>query len=251
MSLSAVMSAVFADSSMMPSPAASMGGGMGSTGASIMPSAGMGGSMAPSGAMNPDVGTGMMTMSGPDLLPVWVTWIWLVLLAFVLIFHCSHFVRMGGQHRWFHASHILMLVSMLYMYASMEYKWKWLSHSLQAWVFALTTAAILIWMIMMVAKKRPFSYLWILALIMQAAMAYMWLPDWIAVLTWILVVYYVLEALAWLFGLINDTKGRGAVGPGDKGSFVALAHPSMLANVSMAIMAASMAYMFAAMQLMR
>lgn len=250
MSFIAVVSAVFADSSMMPSPAASMGGGMGSAGASMAPSAGMGASMAPSGAMNPDGGSGMMAMSGPDLLPPVVTWIWLILLAFVLVFHCSHFLRMGGQHRWFHASHILMLVSMLYMYASMEYKWKWLSHSLQEWIFILTSLAIVIWMIMRIAKKAPFSYLWILALIMQAAMAYMWMPDWVAVLTWILVAYYALETLAWLFGLINDTKGKGAVGPGDTSAFVALAHPSVLANVSMAIMAASMAYMFAAMQLM-
>ena len=238
MSFTAALTAVWADGSMMPSPAASMGGGMG-------------GSMAPTGAVNSDMGSGMMAMSGPDLLPPVVTWIWLALLAFVLVFHCSHFVRMGGQHRWFHASHILMLVSMLYMYASMEFHWKWLPASLQAWVFALTSLAIVVWMVMRLVKRQPFSYLWILALIMQAAMAYMWLPEWIAVLTWILVGYYVLETLAWLFGIINDTKGSGAVGAGDRSDFVALAHPSVLANVSMAIMAASMAYMFAAMQLMR
>ncbi|MEI6362317.1 MAG: hypothetical protein WCP95_09285 [Actinomycetes bacterium] len=190
-------------------------------------------------------------MSGPDLLPAWVTWLWLIALAAVLVFHCSHFVRMGGQHRWFHASHILMLVSMLYMYASMEFHWKWLPAALQAWVFGLSTAAILVWMVYRIVKKLPFSYLWILALIMQAAMIYMWLPDWIAVLTWILVGYYALETLAWLLGLINDTKGKGAVGPGDTSAFVPLAHPSRMANVSMAIMAASMGYMFAAMQLMR
>jgi hypothetical protein len=226
MSITAFLSGVVADGSMMPSPAASMGGGMATP-------------------------AGKMAMSGPDLLPPLVTWIWLILLAVVLIFHCSHFVRMGGQHRWFHASHILMLVSMLYMYASMEFKWKWLPGTLQAWVFGLTTAAIIIWMVYRFMQKRPFSYLWILALIMQAAMIYMWLPSWIAVLTWILVAYYALETLAWLVGLINDTKGKGAIGPGDKSTFVALAHPTMFANVSMAIMAASMGYMFAAMQLMR
>jgi hypothetical protein len=212
-----------------------MGGGMASPGASM------------GGAMN----GGMMAMNGPDLLPAWVTWIWLIALTFVLVFHCSHLVRMGGQHRWFHASHILMIVSMLYMYASMEFHWKWLPAALQAWIFALSTAAIVIWMIYRFAKKQPFSYLWILALIMQAAMVYMWLPNWIAVLTWILVVYYALETIAWLLGLINDTKGKGAVGPGDKAAFVHLAHPTLRANVSMAIMAASMGYMFAAMQLMR
>jgi hypothetical protein len=243
MSFTALMTSVLTDNSMMPSPGASI---MPATGASMMPSAG-GSTMPSPGGLD----GGMMAMSGPDLLPAWVTWLWLIALTAVLVFHCSHFLRMGGQHRWFHASHILMLVSMLYMYASMEFKWKWLPASLQAWIFGLSTAAILIWMIYRFVQRKPFSYLWIFALIMQAAMIYMWLPDWIAVLTWILVVYYGLETLAWLFGLINDTKGKGAVGPGDKSAFVALAHPSVLANVSMAIMAASMGYMFAAMQLMR
>ncbi len=232
----------FADDSMTPSPGASMTGDMtgdmaGSAGASPMPSGGMDGDM--------------MAMSGPDLLPPAVTWIWLIALTAVLVFHGLHALRASGQHRWFHASHVLMLVSMLYMYASMEFKWTWLPASLQAWVFGLSTAAILVWMVYRFVQRRPFSYVWILALIMQAAMIYMWLPNWIAVLTWILVVYYALETLAWLFGLINDTKGSGGVGPGDRSSFVPIAHATVLGNVSMAICAASMGYMFAAMQLMR
>jgi hypothetical protein len=193
----------------------------------------------------------MASMTGTDLLPPLVTWLWLLALTAVLVFHCSHFVRMGGQHRWFHASHILMLVSMLYMYASMEFSWKWLPAALQAWTFAASTAAILIWMAYRLVQRNPFSFLWILALIMQAAMIYMWLPNWLPVLTWALVVYYGLETLAWLVGIVDDTKGRGPVGPGVRTAFVPLTHPSLLANISMAIMAASMGYMFAAMQLMR
>ena len=249
MSFRILAGSVLTDDSMSPAPMGSMMPSSGSMSpapmGSAMPSGGM-----ESGGMSPDSGMGM-AMSGPDLLPPIATWLWLIALAAVLVFHCVHFLRMGGQHRWFHASHILMLVSMLYMYAMMEFKWHWLSSTLQAWVFAASSAAIIVWMIMRFAQRKPFSYLWILALIMQAAMIYMWLPDWIAVFTWILVGYYVLEALAWLVGLIDDTKGKGAVGPGDRTGFVALAHPSLRGNISMAVMAASMAYMFAAMQLMR
>ena len=250
MYLSTLAAAIFADGSMSPSPMNPSP--MGSMNPSPMSSM-VGSAMPVDGAMPADGGMsgGMMAMSGPDLLPPLVTWLWLIALAAVLVFHCSHFVRMGGQHRWFHASHILMLVSMLYMYASMEFHWKWLPANLQAAVFGLSTAAIVVWMISRFVQRRPFSYLWILALIMQAAMVYMWLPDWLPVLTWALVVYYGLETIAWLVGLINDTKGAGAVGPGDRAAFVPLAHPSLTANVSMAIMAASMGYMFAAMQLMR
>lgn len=222
------------------------------------------------------LGTAMdMESMGTDLLPPWVTWLWLVALAAVLVFHCGHLIRMGGQHRWYHASHILMLVSMLYMYASMEFKWTWLSHSLQAAIFAMSSAAIVGWMVYRFVQRRPFSGLWALALIMQASMVYMWLPDWAPALTWTLVVYFGLETVAWLAGLLDDTKPTLAVGPSsqgvggsltqssmpERGSMslgsgarpvdVPLAQSTMTARVSMAVMAASMSYMFAAMQLMR
>jgi len=221
-----------------------------------------------------DLTMGMKSM-GTDLLPPWVTWLWLVALAAVLVFHCGHLVRMGGQHRWYHASHVLMLISMLYMYASMEFTWTWLSSSLQVVIFSMSTAAIVVWMVYRFVERQPFSFLWVLALIMQAAMIYMWLPSWAPALTWTLVVYFSLETVAWLTGLLDDTKPAMAVGPGRHGlggslphgplsergsvSFgtgdrpvdVPLAQNTTVARVSMAIMAASMGYMFAAMQLMR
>jgi hypothetical protein len=220
-----------------------------------------------------------------NLLPLWVTWLWLVALAAVLVFHCGHFVRMGGEHRWFHASHILMLVSMLYMFASMEFKWKWFPSSWWVVIFWLSAAAILGWMILRFVQRRPFSFLWIFALIMQATMIYMWMPNWAPALTWTLVVYFGVETVAWLGGLLDDSKHTMAVGPGDRAAgmpvapgsvtapatratqpasrvglledpktvmaFLSLGEGSMVARVSMAIMAASMGYMFAAMQLMR
>jgi len=94
---------------------------------------------------------------GPDLLPLWVTWLWLVALAAVLVLHCGHFVRMGGQHRWFHASHILMLVSMLYMYASMEFKWTWFPSNWWVGIFSVSTAAIVVWMVYRFIQRHPFA----------------------------------------------------------------------------------------------
>lgn len=243
---------------------------------------------------NPTAPMAQMASMGPDILPMWVTWLWLAALSAVLIFHCGQFVRMGGQHRWFHASHILMLVSMLYMFAGMEYKWTWFPKSWWVAIFWLSTAAIVGWMIMRFVQRRRLSVLWIVALIMQASMIYMWMPDWTPALTWTLVVYFGLETVAWLGGLLDDSKPAMAVGPGERAAvvpaapgssaaaanpanrpenvttgllvdskpatavavgvravFVPLAHDSAAGRVSMAVMAASMSYMFAAMQLMR
>jgi hypothetical protein len=234
---------------------------------------------------------GMASM-GPNLLPMWVTWVWLVALAAVLVLHCGHFVRMGGQHRWFHASHILMLVSQIYMFAGMEYKWKWFPGTWWVAIFWVSTLVIAGWLILRLVQRRPFSFLWVFALIMQAAMIYMWMPNWAPALTWTLVFYFGIETMAWLGGLLDDSKptsvgvggGRVAVPPVASGSaaaaprranrpanvgllddtkrstgvvadvqarFVPLGHDSAAGRVSMAVMAASMAYMFAAMQLMR
>ncbi len=217
-----------------------------------------------------------------NLLPLWVTWAWLIALTAVLVLHCGHLVRMGGQHRWYHSSHILMLVSQIYMYASMEFKWTWFPSSWWVNIFWLSTAAIGVWMVIRLVQRRPFSALWLLALIMQVTMAYMWMPKWAPALTWTLVVYFSLETLAWLAGVLDDSRPAMGIGPrptetapeapqlvtaGSGGTatgtvdvleqttqplaFVPLWHDAVLNRVSMAVMAASMAYMFAAMQLMR
>jgi hypothetical protein len=228
--------------------------------------------------------SGAMEPKFLNLLPLWVTWLWLVALAAVLIFHCGHLVCMGGEHRWFHASHVLMLVSMLYMFASMEFKWEWFPSSLWVVIFCLSTAAIVGWMILRFVQRRPLSFLWVFALIMQATMIYMWMPrpSWIPALTWTLVGYFGVETVAWLSGSLDDSKHTRAVGPGDRAAgvpvapgaatapatqpasrvglledpkpvmaFLSLGEGSAAARVSMAVMAASMGYMFAAMQLMR
>ena len=218
------------------------------------------------------ISTGTMASMGTDLLPVWVTWLWLVALAAVLVLHCAHLVRVDGQHRWFHASHILMLISMLYMYASMEFKWSWFPNEWWVAIFSVSTGAVVVWVAYRFVQRHPISVLWVLVLIMQASMIYMWLPNWAPALTWTLVVYYGLETVAWLVGILDDSKPAMAVGPGNHPSemshgstpepgsvgvvkghrvvHVPLAQNTITDRVSMAIMAASMAYMFAAMQLM-
>ncbi|NQU37070.1 MAG: hypothetical protein HQ526_05660 [Actinobacteria bacterium] len=244
------MTAMTPSATMSPMPSESPMAGM----SDAAPMDGMSGSMDMGSAGDSmDMGS-MMSMSGPDLFPSWVMYLWIAALAAVLIFHCLHWVRMAGQHRWFHGAHILMIVGMIYMYAMMEFKLEWVSGPIWVWIYSLTTAAIVIWMIVRFVHKTPFSYLWIFALLQQAAMIYMWLPmsSWIPWFSYALAAYFALEAISWLVGYIGDTKpGRGfAFGPGDRVNVVALGHPRFVDNLSMAVMAASMSYMFVGMQLM-
>ena len=127
---------------------------------------------------------------------------------------------MGGQPRWYHSSHILMLVSMLYMYASMEFKWTWLSHSLQAGTFSMSTAA---WLAGLLDDTKPAMAVGPSSHGLGGSLPY---------------------------GSMSE-RGSMSFGPGDRAVDVPLAQNTLTARVSLAIMAASMAYMFAAMQLMR
>lgn len=191
-----------------------------------------------------------------DLLPLWVTLLWVVLLSVVLVFHCGHLIRMGGQNRWFHSAHIVMMLGMLDMYVSMEFGWQWLSAATWMWVYAAVTGAILAWLLARFAPRRPLSALWILVLVQQAAMIYMWAPPaayWVPWITYGLAAYFAIEAAAWLSGLLNHTTRFGrepAIGPGDRSAVAVLHHSSRLGDLSMAVMPASMGYMFVAMQLM-
>ncbi len=189
----------------------------------------------------------------PDLLPVWVTVSWVIILASVLVFHCGHIIRMAGQNRWYHSTHVVMLTGMLYRLPSMEFGWKWIPEAVGIAIYTAVSAALIIWMLKRRAKGLPFSFLWLLAFAQQAAMVYMWMPThlWISWLSFALVGYFGIETVAWLTGMCNDTKRGNTLGPGEKACFVPLNNGSFKGEMSIALMAASMGYMFLAMQLMQ
>jgi LysM repeat protein len=194
----------------------------------------------------------MMMSSGSDLLSARASVIWIAALFAVLIFHCSHLFHMGGERRWYHCAHVVMLLGMLYMYATVAFGLDWLPTSVWIIIYVATSAAIIGWMLVRYMRRRSFGYLWILALAQQVAMIYMWMPMryWVPRLSYALAVYFALETIAWLTRAYNK-PGPGNAFAGASGPVVIpLAHRSVFGDICMTIMAASMAYMFAGMQLM-
>jgi len=191
---------------------------------------------------------------GLNLLPDWVSVIWLALLVVVLGFHLTHLRDYGAQHRAYYCAHIMMLLGMIYMYGSMAFGWSLILR--QAWMlgYSLTSAAIAAWLVVRFVTRRPVSFLWVFAMLGQLAMVYMWAPldIWVPWLSYLCVGYFALEALAWVVGFCDDAiVGRGvAVGPGDRDDVVAICPCTAMGNASMALMVASMSFMFLAMQLM-
>jgi hypothetical protein len=189
---------------------------------------------------------------GPDLLSLKASVFWLAALFAVLVFHCSHLIAMRGQHRWYHASHVVMLVGMLYMYASVAFGWDWFPEPMWLFVYVATSAGIIGWMMVRFEQRRSLSYLWILALAQQGAMIYMWMPmpDWIPWLSYTLAGYFTLETIAWLTRAWSKQAYSSVVAGGARSTVMTLQPRSAFGHICMSMMAASMAYMFAGMQLM-
>lgn len=194
----------------------------------------------------------MMMSSGSDLLSARASVIWIAALSAVLVFHCSHLIHMRGERRCYHSAHVVMLLGMLYMYAAVAFGLDWFPTRVWMIIYVATSAAIISWMLVQFGQRRSFDSLWILALVQQGAMIYMWAPMtyWVPRLTYAFVVYFALETIAWLTrAYINPGPGNAVAGAGAS-MVIPLAHRSALGDICMTIMAASMGYMFAGMQLM-
>jgi LysM repeat protein len=192
----------------------------------------------------------MMTL-GQDLLSEKASAIWIAALSVVLVFHCTHLVRMDGERRWYHFSHVAMLVGMLYMYASVAFGLNLLPTQYWMILYSATCLAIIIWILVRLGQRRSLSNLWFLALVQQLAMIYMWVPmrDWVPLLSYAMVVYFMLEAAGWLISAYGRLELSAA--PRPTGSLaISPAPDSVFSDVCMTLMAGSMAYMFAGMQLM-
>lgn len=177
---------------------------------------------------------------------------WMGALCGVLIFHCAHLTRGCSECRWLHGAHIVMLIGMLIMYASMAFDRGPAPTGLGLAVYVVISAAILVWMAARLLKRDPLERLWILALAQQVAMIYMWAPmrDWVPAVSYGFAFYFALETLGWAMRAARR-GARGALALATAGPAPpAKLEGSFLDDACMTVMAASMAYMFVGMQLM-
>jgi hypothetical protein len=176
--------------------------------------------------------------------------IWIAALCAVLGFHCSHLIHTRGERRGYHCAHVAMLLGMLYMYAAVAFGLNWFPGQVWMIVYAATSAAIIGWMLVRFLRRHSFGYLWILALIQQGAMIYMWVPMayWVPKLSYAFALFFALEAIAWLTAAY--LKPWSGVAQAGGSAVLPLAPKSAFGCICMMIMTASMGYMFASMQLM-
>lgn len=148
--------------------------------------------------------SGFLT-AGPGYFPGWVSILFSLGLALGIVHHLPCLIR-GHGNRWFHAGHTAMALSMIYMYLSMSYDWNWLPARWQMWFFAATSTAIVIYLALRLGRGLAVNFLWLLLLVQQAAMVYMWYPmmRWNAILIFVLVSWFAMEAFGWAANLFPD-----------------------------------------------
>ena len=193
-----------------------------------------------------------MASLGQHMLSLPASVFWIAGLCGVLAFHCVHLARGCGECRALHGVHLVMLVGMLYVFAAMAFRVAPVSSGLWLGLYVATSAAVLAWIATRLAKREPLSGLWVLALAQQVAMIYMWAPmrDWAPVVSYGFAFYFALETLGWVIKAsslgVQSRLLLVTTGPAPAG----WASDSLLDEACMAVMAASMAYMFLGMQLM-
>lgn len=204
-----------------------------------------------------------MSMS---LLPMWLRIGWAVALGAVVLVHLWHVRSRPGQARCWHAGHTVMALGMMAMYL--------LAHDAHAglyragvtlfggWAVALAVTAFVV-----LLREGVLNRLWVAAAADMLAMAYMLLPTHAAGVSLVLVVYLFCQTLAWALGMWTrpavrpsvhgssagtpePTAGRSTAAAAPAAGSPAgglIVHDGVAIRISLAVMAAGMAYMIAAM----
>ncbi len=179
------------------------------------------------------------------LLPGWVRVLWIVALAVVAVLHIWHGATTPAQPRWWHGAHTAMALGMIGMYAADPMRQRGLYDVLEV-LFAVVAVALVVTAVVVRRRERVLNPLWVVTAVDSAAMSYMAAvmlsPSAVpAAVTWVVVAYLAFDTLAWLL----DLWGR-ALASRDR-SVGLSGHNTLDIRLSLAVMAASMAYMLAAM----
>lgn len=183
---------------------------------------------------------GAMSM-GNRWLPTGLRVFAVVVYIAVVIVHVWHLRASAMTERAWHATHVLMALGMIAMFAPNGQAV--VSARLGKAVFTVATAATLAYMAAVVLRGRRLGWLWPVAAADLAAMVYMFaLPvpgfGW---LTAVLIGWSVLQALGWLTGVLPARA--------DLGSQPQSSRRETSVRVTLAAMNLGMAYMFLAMTL--
>jgi hypothetical protein len=195
---------------------------------------------------------------GTNILPSWLAVLWTLAFFAIIASHARHVMQSEGQRRWWHSGHVAMAIGMAFMFAPASIDYFDIPTGFWSLAFANGAIAVLLWMLVQMFAGRGTNMLWLLIAFDLGAMAYMWSPTGFqAPITWLLVAYFVAQAVLWGTDRMRDFDERtifgGAMSVTPEGALAASVAEPLICfkdlRLSMAAMTLGMAYMFAAMQL--
>lgn len=194
-----------------------------------------------------------------NILPEWLAIIWTLVFIAIVVIHARHVLESSGQRQIWHSGHVLMALSMAFMFAPASIDHFNIPSGFWQLAFANGAIAILAWMLAQALSGRAINVLWLTMAIDLGAMAYMWSPSGFqAPLTWILVAYFAAQSLLWVTNRMREVDHKTLLGGSysvtPNGAVAMSAAEPLICfrdlRVSMFAMTLGMAYMFAAMQLL-
>jgi len=193
-----------------------------------------------------------------NILPEWLAVIWTLVFIAVVVIHALHLRDTHGQRRVWHSGHVLMALGMAFMFAPASIDHFNIPSGFWQLAFANGALAILAWMLAQALTRRAINVLWLMMAIDLGAMAYMFSPSGFqAPLTWLLVAYFLTQAVLWASDRMREVDHKtllaGGLSVTPEGAVAMSAAEPLVCfrdlRVSMFAMTLGMAYMFAAMQL--
>jgi hypothetical protein len=199
-----------------------------------------------------------------NILPNWLAIVWTFVFLAIFVIHLRHVTQTHGQRRLWHSGHVLMAAGMVFMFAPSSLDHFNISATFWQLAFANAAAVMVAWVLFQVLSGRAANLLWLVIAVDLGAMVYMWSPNgFVAPVTWLLVAYFVIQALLWATNTFRRLDrehqipgiSRISINPGGTASITAAAAAEPLVceldlRPTMALMGLGMAYMFAAMQLL-
>ena len=205
------------------------------------------------------------------LLPEWLSWVWVAAFVCIAATHLRHVVQARGHRRAWHIGHTTMAVGMTFMFLQ-HAGLTLLPAVLWEVIFGAYALALVAWIFSAWGAGRPVNALWAISTVDMAAMFYMFaMPQAaLAPLTYALAAYFVLLAVGWMSGILDDeARSRNplplAIGPplaAKPGAAIGVSvsedrpvdalcgHATLGHRLTLTGMALGMAYMFVAMQQM-
>lgn len=141
------------------------------------------------------------------LLPAGPAIVWTIVFLLIVAAHARHARRSHGQRRLWHGGHVLMAVSMVFMYLPLAAEYRLLAPALWRGAVALAAIACAAAIVAALRRRVTVTALWALLIVDLAAMAYMWRADRSSASPgWLLLAYFGAQAVLW--------AGSGAWGSG-------------------------------------